>query len=360
MIPMTEKAQEIQESGSGYVRYLRVESWLGGRLLASNVPVSSGREDVDLSARVPERVTLTVPRKAYGFDWTPRLPADPLAAVGQRIRIMLGVGLEGQAAEWVQRGEYLIQNSTPRGDYISVEAVGLLALIDEAKLVAPFQPTGSLASTLRALVEPALTVQFAAGLTDRAVPSGVNYDEDRLGAVEELLAAWPAEAQVNNRGVLAVRPVSTPATSTLLASNTTISADGESGRDNVYNAVVARGTAADGGQVQGVAYEYGTGPYRYKGPFNPLPVPLFFSSPLLRTVNECRLAAAARLQKVLRERTSAWSVTAPPLIHLQAGDRVLVATAEQFGANAMDGTVEQMTMPLTAGEGPMTMKVVRV
>ena len=39
---------------------------------------------------------------------------------------------------------------------VTVTAMSLLTLIDEARLTAPYQPTGSFVSTLRALVEPAL------------------------------------------------------------------------------------------------------------------------------------------------------------------------------------------------------------
>jgi hypothetical protein len=357
VIDMSTQAVDMQQTGSGYVRYCRVESWLDGELLHDDVPIVSGREEVDRSARVQERVTVIVPLEAAGYRWAPDGPKHPLGAFGQRLRIMLGVGLAGDAVEWVQRGEYVVQSADPRGRQVNVEAVGLMALVDEARLVAPYQPTGTLASTLRGLVEPALTVVFDAGLTDRAVPAGINYDEDRLGAVQELLDAWPAQAAVSNDGYLVVSPVTIPSTTKVLSSQTTIEMNGSSSRDNAFNCVVARGTASDGGQVQGAAYEYGTGPYRFGGPFNPLPVPQFFASPLLTTVSACKAAATTRLQKILRERSASYEVSVPPQNYLQVGDRVAVGAQDQDG---VDGTVERLSLPLLAGDGMMTLTVVEI
>jgi hypothetical protein len=293
-----------------------------------------------------------------GFDWSPLAdPNHPLAANGQRLRVMLGVELEAGEVEWIQRGEYLIQRTEPRGDAIEVEAVGLLALVEEARLVTPYQPTGTLASTVRGLVEPALTVSFDAALVDRAVPAGINFDEDRLGALAEVLSAWPAQASVTNEGYLLVGPVTVPvAPDAVINEATTIEVTGESSREGVFNAVVARGTAADGAQVQGVAYDASTGPHRYGGPFNPLPVPFYFPSPLLTTVAQAQAAARSRLAKLQRESGRPMVATLPPIIHLQAGDATLVDT----DAGPLLCTIEGTSLPFLPGGGAMVLIMVEV
>jgi hypothetical protein len=340
-------------AGGSFVYSLRVESWLDGELLAEDVPVVTGSEEVDRSLAVPERVTLTVPRERDGFDWTPHdlTPAHPLAANGQRLRVLLGVGVGNGVTEWFQRGEFLIYESAADGPTVSVTAVGLLYLISEARLVSPYQPSGTLVSTLRGLVEPALTITVDGALTNRSVPSGVNYDEDRLGAVGELLDAWPAQARVVSDGYLLVEPVTTPTVPVLVLTSdgdtaTVVTVTGSSTRDGAASVVVARGTAADGGQLQGVAYDLSTGPHAYGGPFNALPVPQYFYSPLMTTVAQCTAAARTILRRLSQRTQNVRTVTCVPRPDLEPGDAVEV-----------DGvlcTVEGMTLPYTAAGGAMT------
>lgn len=358
MIEVSTLAQTIMNDPYGSVRYVRVESWRAGVLLADDVPITAGREDVDRTARIPERVSLTVPREYDGTDWSPTSDDHPLAAKGQRLRVMLGIGLQGMDVEWIQRGEFLINETTRERDAVRVEAVGLLALVDEARLVAPYQPTGTLKSTLRGLIEPALTVVFDVGLVDRAVPSGINYDEDRLGAVQELLDAWPAEARVTETGYLYVEPpVTSPEADIAISSSNRISESGISTRDGAHNCVVARGTTSDGGQVQGTAYVT-TGAQRYPGPFSPLPVPEYFASPLLTTVAQCQAAARTRRDKMVRETGEPLVAEVLPLMYVQAGDVALLTDDDdQFEGYA---TVEQLSLPYTAGDGTMKLTMVKL
>jgi hypothetical protein len=352
MIETTAAAQSVLTGSFRY--YQRVESWLDGVLLADDVPVDRGGEESDRSLAVPERISLSVPRVKDGYDWTPTTDDHPLAANGQRLRVLLGVGIGNGIVEWFQRGEYLIHSADAEGQTVNVTAVGLLYLVQEARLVSPYQPSGTLVSTLRGLVEPALTVVVDAGLVDRSVPTGINYDEDRLGAVNELLDAWPATAQVTPYGYLLVSPVVTPTVADLdLASigatATVVDVAGSSTRDGGINAVVARGAASDGGQVQGVAYDLSHGPHAYRGPFNPLPVPEYFYSPLLTTVAQCNSAAAGVLARKLAGTQQRHTVTCVPRPDLLVGDAV-----------SLDGvlcTVEALSLPFTSGAGAMSLTV---
>lgn len=325
-------------------RYFSVESWRNGVLLAADVPCVTGTEETDRTLRVPERVTFTVPREDRGNVWTPSSdPAHPLAANGQTLRVKLGVGLALGGVEWFQRGRFLIRSAEPSGDVVNVEAVGMLSWIDEARLVSPFQPTGTLASTLRGLVEPALTVAISTSLVDRSVPVGAaSYDEDRLGAVLELLDSWNADAYVDTEGVLQVVPVAQSLTSVLTLTDgtggTVVTVSGSSTREGAYNAVVARGTASDGGQVQGVAYDTSiSSPKYYGGPFNPLPVPMFFASPLLTSAYEASLAAATIMARIQRQTGKLYTVDMVPHPALQVGDVVTV--------NGVLSSVESLALP---------------
>jgi hypothetical protein len=332
-------------AGSSWVYRVRVESWLGGQLLDADIPVEAGSEDLDRSLRIPERVTLTVPRTDRGASYAPITDDAPLAANGQRLLVRLGVGGRGTEVEWLTRGWFVVQDSDVQGDTVNVSAVGLLTLIDEARFVSPYQPSGTLGSTLRGLLEPALTVDLTAAPTDRSVPASINFDEDRLQAVYELLDAWAAEATVTPAGVFQVTPSADDTTVdvTLSRDSTVIRAAGGSSREDGYNAVVARGTTADGGIVQGVAYE-ARGPKKYGGLFNPLPVPYFFSSPLLTTLTQCNAAAATVLRRMRRTAAQQYQVEAVIDPRLQLAD---VAALAADGYTASPCTVESIRLPYT-------------
>lgn len=356
MIELSTNAQGVLTRS--YKLHLMAESWREGELLADDIPIDSASEESDRTLRIPERVTFTVPRVDRGVSWAPTTNDCPLAANGQRIRVQLGIGLSHGVVEWIQRGWFLIEDSEPEGDVVEVTAVGLLTLIDEARLVSPFQPSGTLVSTLRGLVEPALTVVVDGALTDRSVPSGINYDEDRLGAVNELLDAWPADAYVNSDGYLSVVPAEQSTTPVLSLTNgtggTVIEASGSSTRQGGFNVVVARGTATDGGQVQGVAYDNSGGPKAYGGPFNPLPVPYFFASPLITTVGQANAAAQTVLARLRRNAAREFRVEMVPHPGLQTGDVVSLTTDD---LSDLPCSVEALSLPYTPDGGAQVLRV---
>lgn len=350
MITTTDTTASIL-AGSSWVYRIRVESWRGDELLDDDIPVEAGAEDSDRSLRVPERITLSVPRLHRGVTYAPYGDDHPLAANGQRLRVVLGVGGRGTEVEWIERGWFLVQDSPTAGNTVNVTATGLLTLIDEARFVSPYQPAGTLGSTLRGLMEPALTVDLTASPTDRSVPSTINWDEDRLQACLDLLDAWGADGSVSAAGVFVVTDAEQPTTPvvTISRSTTAIQVDGTSSRDDGYNVVVVRGTATDGGQVQGVAYET-TGPKAYGGPFSDLPVPYFFASPLLTTVDQCTKAAVTVRDRLRRANAQRLTVEVPPDPRLQLGD---VAALDDVPAAA----IEALRLPYTPGSGAMTLTV---
>lgn len=337
-------------------RHVRVESWYDDTLVDDDVPVSAGTLEVDRGSNVPERLTLTVPRFDRGTNYTPVETDAPLSANGQKLRVQVGIGLAGGTVEWLQLGWFVITRSEPRGDQVDVEAAGLLWLVQEARLINPLQPTGTMVSAIRQIVEPALTVSVDAALTDRAIGT-LNYDDDRLSALMTTLAAWPATADVTADGYLYVTTADDPSLSVLTLTDgvggTVIQASGSSTRDGVYNAVVAQGQTSDGQVVRGVAFDY-TGPKRAEGPFNPLPVPLYFDSPLLTTVAQAQAAANTRLQTLRRTTSRTFEVEMVPHPAVQTGDRFTLVT-DAYGT--FDAVVESLRLPLLADGGSEALTV---
>lgn len=354
MIAVSAECQSVLASPA-FIYRINVESWLGGTLLASSVPVDAGGEETDRSLNVPERITLTVPRVQDGFDWTPSSATHPLAAKGQRLHVKLGIGLSQGRTEWFARGRFLIEDSESDESSVSVAAVGLLELVNEARLISPYQPAGTFLSTVRGLVEPALTVYTDGTLVDRSVPATINFDEDRLSGLNTVLDAWPASGVVDPEGFLRI---SAPAQSTTPVltlvdgqDRTVIDATGSSKREGGANVVVTRGTAADGSQVQGSTF-ITTGPNAYGGPFNPLPVPFFFQSPLLTSVAECQAAALTIAARRQRLNSREFTVVMVPNPTVQGGD-VVSLTSARLGLSAKLCTVERLTLPYAARDGQM-------
>ncbi|MFJ5644031.1 hypothetical protein [Streptomyces sp. NPDC093223] len=341
---------------------MRAESWLGGQLIADSIPIADGSETRDRSLAVPEQITLMIPRREQGFDWDPGTdPAHPLAAFGQMLRIDYGIDVGGQY-EWVNRGWFLITDSSTDGDTVTVNCAGLLTLIDEAQLVSPFQPssTDTLASVVRALTEPAMTVSFDGSLIDRAVPLGMQWDSDRLGAVTEVLGAWGAAERVTEDGYLMIEPVSDAGAAVLAITDdpdggTVVRWGGSTTRDGAYNCVVAQGEDTAGNQLNGVVYDTdAASPYQYGGNFNPLPVPFLYQSSLLTTVTQCRTAAASQLTLLRRQAFRKLSVTMVPHPGLVTGDILSVTGAGLTNARC---AVEQLTLPYSPGEMDLTVRV---
>lgn len=344
----------------------KISVWRNHVPIATDIPISAATEDTDRTLRIPERVTLTIPRLYRGVDYAPSADADaPFSANGQEIRVSLGVGSNiglstdwRGPTQWFERGRFLVNNVEADGQHVSVECVGLLKYLDEARMTVPYQPSGTMTTAIRALIESAIPVQFESGLpTDRAVPAGATYSDDRLANVNEILDAWPAECLTLETGVLSVRPVAIPTSAVLSLTDgeggTIIDTSGSSNREG-YNMVVARGTAADGGQISGFAYEY-SGPKAYNGPFNPLPVPFFYQSPVITTIAQATAAAGTRLNTLRRSSTMQFKISMVPHPALQVGDCISVTNKDYTNRLC---TIESLTLPyLAGGDQPMELLV---
>lgn len=336
-------------------------AWLGGALVANAVPVLSGDLVENADQAVAESVTFRVPRRdpATGAEWLPDRPDAALAPFGQRVRLSRTMPRQG-GDHVVGLGWYRLQDWNRDGDEVEVEAAGLLAVVEGARLLAPTAPPAG--ATFRSefvrLVEGLLPVVVSAALVDRAVPTSFAWDEDRLGALLDLAAAWPARVYVDPDGVLRVDPPldpAAPADVTLVEGDPdlgVILSPSEGGtRDGVANAVVARGEQTDDPArlpVQAIAYLTDPAhPARWGGPFGPQPA--FYASPLLTTEAQCLAAAQTRLA-ALSVRANTLNLTCVPDARLSAvlGSRVDV---QRTSGALVRGRVIGVKFPLTAQGG---------
>ena len=356
MITVSDTARTLINSGR-YVYHVRASAWLGDQLLHDNVPIASGSEEGDRDLAVTDRVTLRVPRRAYGMDWTPTAGDSPLAARDQTLKISLGIGQGADEPEWFQRGEFLITETVPSGsDELAVTCASLLTLADEARFTTPFVPATTLGGTLRKLLEPSVLVDLTDAPGDRSITlTTVAWDTDRLAAVNEVLDAWPAEAVMTEQGILRVYPT-TPPTEALRtfsdeAGGTVVSAAGYSRRVDPVTTVIATGYAADGAEVRTVYPVLESGP---PGSLAGTPgrltdklrVPTKIVSGLLSNLGQTSATARFLSTRMARRYTlKRLLVETAPDPTIQLGDCVGV-WAEQVWTL---GTVETLDLPYTPG-----------
>ncbi len=338
----------------------QVDVWLGSNLLAQRVPILSGTLAVSVDQQVPERLTITVPiaDPTTGLSWSPRSPGDPLAHYGQRIRVSRGVR-RGRQELQVQLGWFQITTWKDDGYRLEVEALGLMTILDQARLLVPSAPaTGTtFKGEMLRLVDGLLPLHFSSAIVDRTCPTTFAWEDDRIGAVYELADAWPARLRVDNSGILQVLPPNDNAATAGISwvENTTnvIVSTGRTGtRDGVYNAVVANGTNTDDPNVPPVHAEaFNLDPYspiRWNGPYGR--VPKFFASPLLTTSGEA-LAAAQTLLQSSGDLAQPIMLEVVPDPRVELDDRIDVTTVTLATTR---GRVIGYTLPMLAADGAAT------
>jgi hypothetical protein len=372
MISMSSVAAAQVTTAPVSIRYVRIESWLGDLLLSDDVPCTGASEDQDASLRVPERLTFTVPALDAVYSWVPTSFASPLGAFGQRVRASLGIEIDNGQIEWVNRGWFVINTSSTDGDAVTVECLGLLALVDEAVLANEYQPAAGqgIAAMLRDLLEPGITINDDAAPPDRVAPATITFSDNRLDAVLSILDAWPATAAMDPGGFLAITdppPLATAAAAVLHLTDdgggTVINYGGSVTREGAFNAVVAKGQYPDadatraGQEILATAADTDpNSPYRLGGPFSPYTVPYGYASPLMSTPLMVTKAAISTLRRLRRAASLTLRVTAAPHPGIQLGD-VVTLTSARLGLNGAVGTIDAFTLPYHPDGGPMALTV---
>lgn len=340
-----------------------VQSWLGGLLLADQVPVLRGRVTAQVSQDVPERLSLTVPAQTTVdgslFDWRPGSdPVHPLARYGQELQVSVVVSSTAGPESWETRvGRFLVTDWEDGDDgTVQVSAEGRLRRVKDALLTTPTQPRSgaTLVSEARRLLPAGVSVAFDPALVDRACPAGMAWSDSRLSALQEIADAWPALLRTDEWGQVFFRaPLPDVPVPVLTLS------DGERGtvetvarsdtRDGAFNQVVAESSASGVEDVQAVASQT-TGPMAVGGQYGV--VTKRWSSPLITTTNQALRSARTMLANSLLPATSVPVTCAPdPRIDLDDAVEVL-RDGQRFW-----GWVTGYDLPLTVDDGPQRIDV---
>lgn len=342
---------------AGTPRYgSRITSWLGGRMLAAQIPIVSGRALGKVQDEIRETVTLSVPRFAPAeeggdqIDWRPNAPDSPLGKYGQTLDVTTIVRSVVTAEVWETRiGRYRILDWDDDDDgLIVVKAESMLAAPRGDKLLVPTSPQGTFISEARRIAPAGMGVSFDPALVDRACPSSMSWSRSRLEALQEIADAWPALLRVDAWGQIRFRAplpaVPTPAIDLHDGSGgTLISAPRSDTRAGAYNRVVVTSSASNAEDIRSVA-QVTSGPMSVNGPYG---VEVReWSSPLIRTKAEAGAAAANMLADSVRP---AQATT----VHIAPDPRIELDDPMQTrrGGDLVWGYVTAYDLPLTAADG---------
>jgi hypothetical protein len=339
----------------------RVQVWRGGQLLVADLPVAGGSVVRDHGAVMTSAATVEVADPV----WLPVLPTDPLMPLGDELRIHLGIRYADGSTELVQvfAGPVVSCPTGPSGGAFTVRAEGWLRYVADDRFLTPYQPSGSAAAAITALLResvPGAVVEVV--VPDAPAPAGLLFEEDRLQAVQDLAAGLGAIVTERPDGGFRVAPDPAPDPAAAPArtfihgeANTLLSRnEPELTREERYNAVVAFNPDDNG--VRAVAtVDDPASPVAWGGPFGRKP--LFFSSPLL-TAATVQQAAATRLDG-LRGRVRKVEADIGPDPALEPGDHVLIrwpATHRTRGQVEEVAQIRRVEHPIGPGVTKMQLR----
>lgn len=326
----------------------RVSSWRGGRLLAADIPVISGKWTAGTGTQVQGSITLET-----SAGWQADDVDAPLAPYGQRLHVEQVLSAGG-ADHVIDIGWFLITRAVinPAGN-LRVDAADLMQLVVDDRFTSPRQPPAGATFLSETVALAGGWFPVASAVADRPL-AGLDtsdWTEDRAAALNAVEVAWPAWFRLDRGGVLRVEPkpaVGEPVRAWAHGQQGAyITRDESFDRAGIYNAVVVRGRTAEGVDIAATATSTDPG-VGWASPFGRRP--MFAFSPLATTQERAQAEAdtrAARLAARFREVV----VTAPPDPRIDLGDTVRIVGPD---GTARDGLVTGIDLPFTPGAAQWT------
>ncbi|NBH01932.1 DUF5047 domain-containing protein [Amycolatopsis sp. SID8362] len=317
------------------------------------LPILTGDVTTDMTADVQSTLDLTT-----RYPW-PSKPSDPGTPYGQEIYVERGIEYGTGTQELVGLGYYRIdkveQQSVPDGA-IRITASDRMAMVRDARNTAPVQfgsgaSVGSVIDYVVGQAVPGLVTVYDFDAYSTLLGADHVLDEDRLGFVQDLLAAYGKYGYFDYAGRFQVKSIpdltkaspvweiNSGTRGVLVSMQRTIS------RDAVYNIVVARGEpVGELPPVQAVVSDDDpNSPTWVGGPFGL--VPTVYSSAFMTTAGQCQQAAAAKLAKVIGL-PYAVSLGSVPNPALEGWDVVTVS----YPGNSEVHVIDRITYGLAPGD----------
>lgn len=353
MYPVSARWDSAVRSSHEVVSHAEV--WRNGVYTGLDLGITGGEVRLDESSKVRRTLSLT----SADVDLMPDDLAATLSPVDTDLKVYSGIRFTEGDVELVPLGVFRLETPKREGlaSELAIEGADYSSVLAAARFVAPWNVARDtpIVDAIAAMVRDVLPWVDVIDLTGSdAVSYGQAFERDRWDAIETLAAGIGAEAAFDADGSLVIRPTpvvdesavvwevdSETETAVLLDAGLALSASG------VYNAVVATSSDTDRPPVTATVYQ-STGPLRYRDGFKR---PRFYSSPLLRSVDDCVRAARSIL---VRSLTASQQITptVAPNPALDIGDTIAIALP---GREPVYRVLSKAEVPL--GPGPMSLEV---
>ncbi|MDF2915998.1 MAG: hypothetical protein K0S70_215 [Microbacterium sp.] len=375
-------------TGSRAGEGILAHAWYDGEVVAADLPVESWSVNWDSARQVQGQLDIEV-RDPDGV-LAPWAVDDPLGVGGSRLQVIYRFG----SGATVDLGWFRITSSDPVEKWRSYRVndstvptgVGELAFFGERlewvsggatvpvqgdeltrqavidRLLAPESPRAgaTVLSEVRRLLSDIVPVSVADGVEDASVSRTVVYEQDRMGAVEDLLDRIGCSHRMTGDGQLEVYPDAQVAPVwTLSGGDDGVLIDVRRSQrlDAMFNGAVSEGQDSANRPLIGRAFDT-TGPLRWEGPHGRYPT-FHSATGLLKTQGAVDADALTSLRSAVSQRSVVLDVTCLPHPGLQTGDWVTVTNPTVAGREyPLTGVVRQMSLSGTAdGVKPMALAV---
>ena len=331
---------------------------LGGRVLASGIPVVAGRVAIQADQDVPQTVDLTLPHEWEQYVLDPTRPGAVLGHYGHRIHLTTTL-TEGARSWALPMSQYLVQDWDLDGAGVRVRAAGLLALTRGHQAAVP-QPVGSRSLAVSVLAqilrEDRLDTIVEPGLPRTQVGAEFVIDADRFATAQTLAAAIPAVIRQDWDGAIHIRPVPSDSFTPVLewtdgVDGTVVTPARSGSRDGLFSEVIVHWTAGEGDdETSGYVQRQITTGALAPGAFGT--VTRRIESDAISSHPQAQLIAANEIARAhLRARTE--EVTMAADFRAELDDPVALTVAGE----TVVGRVTGIEYPLTPDDGDMALTV---
>jgi hypothetical protein len=318
-------------SGSFDKRYVADVVFNGVRV-KQDIPIISPQFTDSGSSLVQSSGSCTIVYKDdFGTSIAPAAINDILAPFGSQVAVAVLIETSAGFQERIPLGNYLISEDPSiqttrfkvnggilsKGDRIDLTLKDMFAGVQRDRFDTPGSAPdlSSVWKEYQRLVGMPITRTVA----DAAIPTSVAYQEDKLQACYDLAGVLDAVAYMTSDGTASMRPNVWPAPVATLNSKdidpdggTLVSVTPSLSNDDVYNAVVVRGTSADGQTIVLAKSEITDGPLRVRNPDGSLSpyrrVPYYYSSQYITTQAQAQAYADQTLPRVSKLRSLTYDV----------------------------------------------------
>lgn len=277
---MRELPQEMLDaftgSSAGDVT-LQFNVWYDGSLIEQDLNVGAWSISWDRSRQVICQTQATILDEDGSL--TPWSIEDALGTGGSILQTKIVGGGTSANVAWQRIAEaepeetWRILGGTtvwiPGGASIPINAEDITEDVIAYRFMAPEQPKAgnTCIQEIQRLLAGLMDVRVDSDVADKSVPTSIVYKEERMDAVEDLVVALGAEWRTTGDGQFHVHNPSTTSVWTTRGGmeGELISVKRKMTLASQYNGFVARNTAADGRELQGIAREE-TGAARWGGP----------------------------------------------------------------------------------------------